>query len=284
MNGDVFSQSHLSDEDKAAIQKALAYPFEIPKESFLYLDGVKYELASFSPGDIAATVIIKDGHPVRIVDVKDIDVAPHLDRLGSFVPMIASGSNAAFDQLQRKLPADEYQAFVPVVKGRVANACSVYSAHFARRYCSIPATLSFVKGAQSELFCVFVPDHLVDRMHQTEHIGVNYGFYELQNIDFILPGAEIVEKLYAYLSLWGCLQIDGSSIRLPQFSYSGPELPALFEIQILSRVRSILGYTGDLEGFLLSMIRDESVREQRIERLQKEYSIPIDSESFHRLA
>ena len=275
---------HISEADRIAIDHTLSYPFDVPNTSFLYVDGRSYPLVSLNTqAPLLSTIDRGDTISASLSLVPPQHRA--LFHTSHFIPILTSGSNASPTQLARKFAVDTTPfALLFVIKGLAVNTCSVYSAHFASRYCSLPATLVPCDACETALSCILLPSFLLPRLHKTESLGINYGFFSLADVLFQLPDGASLHPLHAYLSLWGALHIDHNPVRLSVFPYVGPHLPAMTEAEVMDAVRRRLGYAGSLDEFILAMLRDDSLRKARIAQLQATFSSFIDTRRFQRLA
>jgi hypothetical protein len=162
-------------DPEAIVERALAYPFEPPGDSYV-IEG-------------------REPREVRSGDVRD-------DRH----VVLAYGSNSSTRALLRKFAGDLH---LPVLKGRLEDFDVVYSSHLSA-YGSVPVTLHQAPGASIETFVTLVTDDQLVRLAETEF---NYAIRRLDGTRF--TGAEIdVEGPIAFVSRHGALGIESSPVRL----------------------------------------------------------------------
>ena len=165
----------LDDEPNAIVERALAYPFDPPRESYV-LDG-------------------RSPRPVRDGDLAD-------DRH----PVLAYGSNSSTRALLRKFAGN---LRLPVLAGRLEGFDIVYSSHLSA-YGSVPVTLHPSPGAAIDTFVTLVSDEQLVRLAETEF---NYAVHRLDGATF--SGAEIeVDAPIAFVSRHGALGIEGAPVPL----------------------------------------------------------------------
>jgi hypothetical protein len=145
-------------------------------------------------------------------------------------PVLALGSNAAPLQLRRKFAG--LPGHIPVSRAVLFDHVVVYSAHFTR-YGALPATLHQHPGAIAFVAITWLDARQLDRMHETESVGVNYDYVEIEDIrlehDGALAEAAIPGDLAvgAYVSRRGPLAHQERPIRLAETASSNCPLPAL---------------------------------------------------------
>jgi hypothetical protein len=178
LHEEILRRIHEYDVDldpEAIVERALAYPFEPPGDSYV-IEG-------------------REPRPVRPGDLRD-------DRH----VVLAYGSNSSTRALLRKFGGDLQ---LPVLKGRLEGFEVVYSSHLSS-YGSVPVTLHQAPGASIETFVTLVTDDQLVRLAETEF---NYAIRRLDGTRF--SGAEIeVEAPIAFVSRHGALGIEGSPVRL----------------------------------------------------------------------
>jgi hypothetical protein len=213
----------------ARIARAKAYPFGPPTESYLFRAG-------------------------RAEPLTD---AP--SRMRGLTPVLASGSNAAPDQLARKYAAHGATAAIPVTRARVSDFDSVYNAHIAT-YGSVPATLFPSPGTALTTFITWLDDDALAVMHGTEQPGVNYHYAELSGIAVEVDGLGTFDAAFAYISVAGCLIRDGAPVALAEVSAAGRTFPALTQVEALMHARDVTAPDMDIDAFILDTIADEAQR------------------------
>lgn len=162
-------------EAEAIVERALAYPFAPPQESYV-LDG-------------------RDPRPVRPGDVRD-----------DLHPVLAYGSNSSSRTLLRKFAGD---LRLPVLSGELEGFDVAYSSHLSA-YGSVPVTLHPVAGARIRTFLTLVTDEQLVRLADTEF---NYAIRRLDGTRFTGPEID-VEGPIAFVSRHGALGIEGRLVKL----------------------------------------------------------------------
>ena len=262
------------------INRALAYPFDVPSHSYLYVGGRALPLVALDEADLwSSTVRVPRGE--RTVAELQPDQGGGKARLSDLVPILASGSNASPRRLNEKFGVLD-NAIIPVLYGRVDHLCPVYSAHITR-YGSVSATLQWSEGASSKLCCLFLPPALLDTMHRSEFVGRNYGYFRLRNGAFQMEAGETVASPHAYLSLWGCLLLENRPVRLAALQSGKSPWQALSQTDVMARVRSLVVPEQSIDDFILSNIIDDALRLKRIRYLSTHHAGDIDQSQFDRI-
>jgi hypothetical protein len=178
LQAEILRRIHAYDVDlepDTIVERALAYPFDPPPDSYC-LDGR-------SPREVRSDDLREDLHPV-----------------------LAYGSNSSTRALLRKFSGD---LRLPVLRGRLTDYDVVYSSHLSA-YGSVPVTIHQAPGASIETFVTLVTDEQLVRLAETEF---NYAIRRLDGARF--EGAELsVEGPIAFVSRHGALGIEGSAVRL----------------------------------------------------------------------
>jgi hypothetical protein len=213
----------------ARIARAKSYPFGPPTESYLF----------------------RAGRAAPLTDAAS--------RVNGLTPVLASGSNAAPDQLARKYAARGAAAAIPVTRARVRDFDSVYNAHIAA-YGSVPATLFPSPGTVLTTFITWLDDDALAVMHGTEQPGVNYHYAELSGIAVEVEGLGALDAAFAYISVAGCLIRDGAPVALAEVSAAGRSFPALTQVEALTHARDLTAPGMDIDAFILDTIADEARR------------------------
>jgi hypothetical protein len=159
----------------AIVERALAYPFAPPDDSYV-LDG--REPRAVRPGDVR-----DDRHVV-----------------------LAYGSNSTTRALLRKFEGDLH---LPVLRGSLDGFDVVYSSHLSA-YGSLPVTLHPSPGTTTETFVTLLDDEQLVRLAETEF---NYAIRRLDGAVF--RGAEIeAEAPIAFVSRHGAFGLEDEPVRL----------------------------------------------------------------------
>ncbi|MDV7338016.1 hypothetical protein RYZ26_00315 [Terasakiella sp. A23] len=213
------------------IRRALDYPYELSKTSFILNDGVKMD---WETG----------------VDLSDR------------IPVLACGSNQSPVQLKRKFPT----GCVPVMAGWLSDYDSVYSAHFTT-YGSVAATYHYEVGLRTRQMVTWLDADQLDAMHNSEALGVNYEFVEFDGLDFQSDCDQVITTAHSYQSLRGPLKLAGKPVGLSAIKAEGRSYQALWEEELQNRLLDIFDYQAGLENFIQETINDKEKRLSRTARL-----------------
>jgi hypothetical protein len=234
------------------IARALGYPYPAPTGDFIWRGG------KVTPFDVELS-------------------------LEDRTPVLAVGSNRAPEQLLRKFGET---AIVPVTVAHLMDHDVVYSAHMAS-YGSIPATLAPSPGTLVTVSLTWLTDTQLQRMHETEAVGVNYDYGESEALSIDLGPRRPTGPIGCYLGRRGALGVNGAPVALLEIDATARSYKALGQSEILNQVHD--GFSNgqnvdaeDFDSWLSSLIRDRAARQEVTETLTKQ-SIPIDLATFKRL-
>ena len=261
-------------QDKSAhVSWALAYPFDVPDRSFVYLDGAIFDFDHDSLETWSDAHVIAEDRAIHIREIVDrANIGQdqvHTDR----IPVIACGSNASPQRLKQKFDQDLPGSLVPTVKATLTHYSVVFAAKFTE-YGSMPATLAYTPGAQSEVYVNFLTPEQMAVMDGTETLGCSYDRPVLENAEVQLENGTWVENVHAYISRHGCFAPYGEAISLTSVvSLSNPF--AQMEQPAVQRVaKRIFDSPLALDDFVFENISDEDLRRSRSQYLAAHYSIP----------
>ena len=197
-----------------------------------------------------------------------IGEAPAFDVEGR-TPVLALGSNAAPLQLKRKF-GHEF-GHIPVSRAVLFDHVVVYSAHFSR-YGSLPATLEQHPGGVTFVAITWLDQLQLERMHETEALGVNYDYCQLADFRLEHDGEALTTTatmpIGAYISRHGPLRHDAAPVRLAETASSGCPWPALTQPAALRfahrRIATDLAY----DAFMERIVADAGFRRECTDRLK----------------
>lgn len=175
------------------------------------------------------------------------------------VPVIASGSNAAPRQLERKYAEYEPGAEIPVTRTHIRHFDTVYDAHLTT-YGSVPATLFPSLGTVLATFITWLNETELEIMHLTEQPGVNYHFSELSGVELEVDGIGALDTAFAYTSVAGSIRHEGGPVSLAEVPASGRRYPALGQERMLELVRARVAPHTTLDDFIIAVIEDAQLR------------------------
>jgi hypothetical protein len=218
------------------VARALAYPFGIPRGSFL-LDGGW--AAPLSGEDPAA---------------------------GGRRGILAFGANAAPAALAAKLGPRAADARVPVVAAELRDFDVVYSAHVSP-YGAIPGALQYSPGAIAAVHVVHLLPAELAAVHRSEP---NYLFARLRGLDLRLEDGTRQETIRAYVTRHGCLRRDGGHVGVAAIPVAERSWPQLDERGMLAAARDALAPGEGLEDFVAAQIHSAALAAERTAALKRD--------------
>lgn len=220
-------------DDDHPIRFAEAYPFPRPASCFLFRDGGIHPLpASWRDGDRA--------------------------------PVVAIGANAAPRRLAQKFIGPDEA--IPVTRARLHDHAVVFSAHYSG-YGALPATVWPAEGAVTEVFVTWLDPRQLERMHQSEGVGLRYRVIALDGVELRTAGHEGIERAEAYVSEPGALALEGGPIRLAELRAVGCPFEACSQPTMLKRVWRLLAPDQPYTVFMAGVVGSATFREALCERL-----------------
>lgn len=183
------------------------------------------------------------------------------------LPVLALGSNGSPLQLRRKFA--DLPGHIPVSRAVLFDHVVVYSAHFAR-YGAIPATLHRHPGGIAFVALTWLDDRQLARMHESESLGVNYDYVEVEDVRLEHDGGIVADQLPvgAYVSRFGPLLHEGKPIRVAETASSGCPLPALTQPAVLRFAHRRIAPELDFDAFMRRLVEDETFRRDMSARLR----------------
>jgi hypothetical protein len=174
--------------------------------------------------------------------------------------VLAYGANRSLAGIARKLGTDAPSPPVVVAAARLDGFDVVYSAHVSP-YGAVPATLQRRPGHAVDVHVLFVDDAQVAAIDAYEP---NYQRRRLDGISLRLEDGDTIDSAEAYISLHGCLSVDGAECPIAQCDQQ----------TVLALVRDRLAPDQELDDFILSGIRDPARQASRTAELRSD-SIPF---------
>lgn len=217
--------------DEGRIARALGYPYTIPDVSYR-LTRSGWRPLSFLP---------------------DLAARPDLS------PIIAAGSNASPQQLERKFDDETLGDGIIVTRAVLNDYDTVHCAHFSR-YGAIPASLHPAPGVRVAVYITWLTPTQRAHMHQTEALGVNYTYRILDDAVLHDAAGRRITAPSAYICRHGALSLDGRPAPLATFHAQGRRWPARDQKTVLARMRDIFAPGAALERFILRIIDDDALR------------------------
>ena len=197
-----------------------------------------------------------------------IGEAPAFDVEGR-TAVLALGSNAAPLQLKRKF--GESFGHIPVSRAVLFDHVVVYSAHFSA-YGSLPATLERHPGGVTFVAITWLDQSQLERMHETEALGVNYDYCELADFRLEHDGDAFVATttvpIGAYVSRHGPLRHAAAPVRLAETASSGCPWPALTQPAALRFAHRRVAPEQAYDSFMQRIVEDTGFRRTCSEQLK----------------
>ncbi len=257
-------------EKSGMIARAKSYPFLYLPFSYLYINGVFYPHHGLWKEDFEDDSLILKNSVYDHID-KFWPIKKYLSRdFMERIPVLAYGSNAAIDQLQRKFADFNEFVFIPVIKAKLWNFDVVYSPCFSS-YGSVPATLQYSAGTEVDVFVTFLTPQQLQRMHVTEgmHTGnPNYFFARFDDIDITLVNNIEITSIFTYLSTHGCLSLNESEVSLKSIFATNRKFPSYDQCEVLCELKNYFHSEKELDDFIYENILDDKISELRSERLK----------------
>jgi hypothetical protein len=256
------------EDKKQKIERAKRYPFANPASSYIFVNGHPLELVEFDADSLVEC-------QVRIDD-KVLPFKAYLQSIGidSFpdlperTPVLAYGSNASPEQLNRKFPSLTTDVIIPVIKAQLFDFDVVYAPLLAG-YGSIPATLQHSPGTIVNVFVTYLTHFQLERMHETEGVGRGYCFGKLANIKLILANNVSLSEVTSYLAMSGCLMVSDSCISLAAVTAKNRVFPQMTQMEMLAFVRDRLARNQNLDAFILENVENPEINQYRTELLKQ---------------
>ncbi len=259
-----------SGEDPLA--RAKGYPYYAPPHSYLFVNGVDYEIAGFVEDPILAGALRVNGEIKPVAEVLHGVGVPGAAALDDRVPVIAHGSNAAPAQLARKFARAHAEGgddvVIPVLRARLADHDVVYAAHFSG-YGAIPATLEASPGTTAEIAVTWLTPSQLAVMHDTEITAVNYVYGRLGAIELEVDGLEPLDQAFVYLTLHGCVTLAGAPTALAAVKALRRRFQAVSVPAMLAMARDRVAPDTPLDAFIMGNIEDERLRQARTATLRQ---------------
>lgn len=218
-------------------ERALAYPWDRPRESYLLSGGDVSVIVDTDRDDLLAralTGMATDGSPVY--------------------PLLTFGSNGAPAILARKLESlPEHEREVLVLAGRLNGYDVGFSAHFAI-YGSLPATIIPSPGTGVRAALLLVTAAQFEALTWTEF---SYTVVSLPGESF---AADLqiagTDELFAFVSRNGNLRVDGQDVAMAAIPATERFSPAIEQSEALSVAADAVLDGAGSEGLVRRVIED----------------------------
>ena len=241
------------------LQRAYAYPFDLPERSCVFVNGRLFGLQSFAAEEPCRSEITLNDRQLKLGDlITAIGVEEPHDVTGRRL-VLGYGSNASLTSLRRKFGATGRDEVIPVVASRVRQLDVVYSAHIAR-YGSIPATLQVSRDTVVTVHGLLLSPEQLQVLHATEP---NYYFARLGGVDVETEFGESHSEVEAYVSRHGCLRLSDSEAALEAIPAERRHFPELSQPSVIEAVRDKLRVRGSVEAFIRENVTDPGLAKRR---------------------
>ncbi len=238
----------------SVLARALAYPFDPPGHSFVFVAGQGYRLVKSGPDLFADAHVERDGVHVHLGRTLAELGAGETDGMERRTPVVGYGSNASAARLAEKFGHGPDHV-IPVLRCRLFDHDVVYATHFAS-YGSLPAAVYASAGTVAEVSVSFLTDHQLDVMHASE--GENYRFGEL-DAEIDVDGLGRLQRPSTYITIHGVCGVDGAPTALSAVTAENRKFRALDQKAALKKACRAAG-GADLEEFVTAMVADKAHR------------------------
>lgn len=248
--------------DGAAFAWACAYPWARPAGSYL-LD---------ADGGIQLLAELDEPERERLIERFS---ASSSDR----APLLAIGSNAAPDALQRKFahfddPADRT---VLVVTGRLHEFDVGFAAH-PTLYGALPATIFASPGTAVATALLWLTPAQFTQLTWTE---LSYALGRLRTRFEVGDADEQFDEVLVFVSRWGAFCVDGTPAALAAVPAERRTAPALTQEQALDRAAALaLGDGANAETLVRAVFEDFPALTARVAPVLHRTALPFASERW----
>ena len=172
------------------------------------------------------------------------------------IPVLAIGSNRSPEQLLRKFSERDV---IPVTSVQLCGYDVVYAAHMAS-YGSIPAVLTCSPGTVIDIGINWLSRIQLERMHETEAIGINYNFGIASKLNILSGNEHKIHNVGCYLGIHGCLSLKKNPIALKEINARNRVFTALSQFEILGEIHSSNSKGIPFEAWLKHLINHNGAR------------------------
>jgi hypothetical protein len=247
--------------DGAAIAQALGYPWERPAGSFLLRDGALEPLDAVGRTERERTI-------ARFASPAD-----------GRLPVLAIGSNAAPEVLERKLAhfAGAADRAVLALTGRLHDF-DVGVAAQPTMYGSMPATLFASPGTAVAATLLWVTPAQFTQLAWSE---ITYRLGRLRTRFEVEEGAAIFDEILVFVSRFGAFCPDGEPVALAAIPADRRTAPELSQEQLLDAAAVLaLGPEADAEALVRAIFEQPSEIVPRIAATVHKAAQPLGSERW----
>ena len=252
---------------------ALAYPFDVPRGSFLYVNGAVFPFGPYRAETWADDWVLVEDQTTEIrILLNRLEIADDQTE-SARIPVIACGSNASPQRLKQKFDRDLPGAVVPTFRVTLTNYTVVFAAKFTE-YGSVPATLAYTPGTRSDVYVnLLTPDQL-GIMDGTETLGVSYDRPVLDDAAVEAEDGSVFQHVHAYISRHGCFTPHGKPVSLAGVESRGNPFSVMEQADVQHAAKRLLDSAHSLEDFVFENISNDELRRTRSRYLSEKHSIP----------
>lgn len=248
--------------DAAAYAWACSYPWARPAGSYV-LD---------ADGEVALLAALDE--PAREAVIERFSAHD-----AGRAPLLAIGSNAAPETLQRKFAhfADAADRTVLVVTGRLHDFDVGFSAQPAL-YGALPATIFPSPGTAAATALLWLTPAQFTQLTWSE---LSYALGRLRTPFAVDDADERFDEVLVFVSRWGALRLDGAPPALAAVRADGRTAPALSQEQALDRVAALtLGDGASAETLVRAAFEDLAALTERVAPVLHPAALPFASERW----
>jgi len=222
-------------------QRALDYPYDAPSEAYLIING-------------------------HVTDL------PRQYDFSGRTAVLSVGSNRAPVQLNRKFGD---QAEVPVTPVTVHDCDVVHVANLAP-YGAVPCSAFPCPGTAVDLNIAWLTASQLDIMHQTESLGVAYGWVEWDLSGIEHRFSSPLDHLFGYAALTGAMSDAGQGpFGLPRIPARNRQFTAKSQHQMQDMIHRRFCTSGvSLEDWITQLQTRPDLRESIAEAMRKDGLMP----------
>ncbi|GIX16682.1 MAG: hypothetical protein KatS3mg119_0868 [Rhodothalassiaceae bacterium] len=260
------------------IERALAYPYDVPEDSYLFWRGRAFPIPDGeTPEALAGALdaLVAAGRlPAALARLLRDDAEEGIAGLARRHPVIACGSNRAPVRLQQKYGPTIPDAVIPVTRLHLADVAVFYAATVTA-YGAVPATAAPCPGARAELRITWLTERQLAVMNETEGLGV---VYALEPLPVDSAGGR---ALLGYRALKGLFAPAGRPAALAAIPQALPGgVPVRGEEEMLRALHARWSRTAGRESgaafypFIRRLVADEGLRQAAIAWMAEEAAVP----------
>jgi hypothetical protein len=270
----------VSDADvRTHVERAKRYPFEQPRTSYVYCAGESFELADPDSSWTPAAEVFVDSRRTPTATIAAGRGVSDAELAASRRPVLAYGSNAAPETLERKFGGYGSGVLIPVVRARLRDFDVVYSAHCFRGW--VPAGLQRSPGCAVHAYLLHLTDSELVHLHATEWLGRNYVFGRLKDIELEVGTGTAMNSVDTYLTLHGLLVDGDREIAVAGIRAERRTFDALSQVEVIDLVRNRLAPAAALDEFIAANMHETAF--QRTTRALRDWSRPFAWSSWEPL-